>query len=76
MSDNNIILKVDGVNKRFGTQAIISDETLRATDGKLAVRPLGKVQVVGRAARLSAFVLGAVPPLSGCQPLRGSRRER
>jgi adenylate cyclase len=53
----NLAARLEGVNKRFGTQAIISDETLRATDGSLAVRPLGKVQVVGRAEPVAIYEL-------------------
>ncbi len=57
----NLAARLEGVNKRFGTQALVSDETLAATDGSLAVRPLGRVQVVGRAEPVAIYeLLGAV----------------
>ena len=51
------LIRLEGVNKRFGTQALISHETLAATDGSLAVRPLGSVQVVGRAEPVAGYEL-------------------
>lgn len=53
----NLAARLEGVNKRFGTQALISQETLAASDGSLVVRPLGRVQVVGRAEPVAIYEL-------------------
>jgi len=45
----NLASRLEGLNKLFGTRALISGETLARTDGALVVRRLGRVQVVGRA---------------------------
>jgi len=44
----NLAARLEGINKRFGTRALASSETLSATDGSLVARPIGRVQVVGR----------------------------
>lgn len=44
----NLASRIEGVNKQFGTLALASDETIRATDGRFLTRSLGPVRVVGR----------------------------
>jgi adenylate cyclase len=44
----NLASRIEGLNKAFGTLALASGETLRATDGRFVTRPLGRVRVVGR----------------------------
>ena len=44
----NLASRIEGLNKAFGTLALASGETLRATDGRFVTRPLGRVKVVGR----------------------------
>jgi adenylate cyclase len=44
----NLASRIEGLNKAFGTKALASGETLRATDGRFVTRPLGRVKVVGR----------------------------
>jgi adenylate cyclase len=44
----NLASRIEGLNKAFGTRALASGETIRATDGRFVTRPLGRVRVVGR----------------------------
>jgi adenylate cyclase len=44
----NLASRIEGLNKAFGTRALASGETIRATDGRFLTRPLGRVRVVGR----------------------------
>jgi adenylate cyclase len=44
----NLASRIEGLNKAFGTLALASGETMRATDGRFVTRPLGRVRVVGR----------------------------
>ncbi len=44
----NLAARLEGINKRFGTRALASEETLSATDGSLRTRMVGRVQVAGR----------------------------
>jgi adenylate cyclase len=44
----NLASRIEGLNKAFGTLALASGETIRATDGRFVTRPLGRVRVVGR----------------------------
>ncbi len=53
----NLAARLEGINKRFGTQALASEETLSVTDGSLIVRPLGRIGVVGRAAPVAIYEL-------------------
>jgi len=46
----NLASRIEGLNKIFGTRAIVSSETLEAAGGGLPTRRLGRVRVVGRAA--------------------------
>ena len=45
----NLTARLEGLNKTFGTRALVSEETLAATGGALITRLVGRVQVVGRA---------------------------
>ena len=45
----NLAARLEGINKSFGTRALVSGETLSATDGSMVSRLVGQVQVVGRA---------------------------
>jgi adenylate cyclase len=44
----NLAARLESINKRFGTQTLVSGEALAATDGSLIARPLGHIRVVGR----------------------------
>jgi len=44
----NVAARLEGLNKKLGTLAIVSDTTLRATGGRFRARSLGSVRVVGR----------------------------
>jgi len=45
----NLAARLEGLNKLFDTRVLVSEQTLSQTGGALAVRRLGRVQVVGRA---------------------------
>jgi len=57
----NLAARLEGINKRLGTQALASHETLAATDGSLVVRPLGRIGVVGRAEPVAIYELLGMP---------------
>jgi adenylate cyclase len=44
----NLASRLEGLNKTFGTVALVSGETLARTAGQFVVRPLGRARVVGR----------------------------
>lgn len=55
----NLAARLEGINKRFGTRALASGETVSATDGALVVRRVGRVQVAGRTEPVTIFeILG------------------
>ena len=57
----NLAARLEGINKQFGTQALVSGDALAATDGSLIARPLGRIRVVGRAEPVAIHeVLGTV----------------
>jgi adenylate cyclase len=45
----NLAARLESLNKQFGTHALVSAETLAASDGSPVTRRLGSVRVVGRA---------------------------
>ena len=53
----NLAARLESLNKSVGTLALVSGETLAATDGELIVRPLGRVRVVGRAEPVALYEL-------------------
>lgn len=53
----NLAARIEGINKMFGTRAIVSGDTLAAADGDVAVRRLGRVQVVGRGVPVTLYEL-------------------
>ena len=53
----NLASRLEGLNKPFGTLALVSGDTLGRTDGRFAVRPLGRARVVGRAEPVEVFEL-------------------
>jgi adenylate cyclase len=64
----NLASRLEGLNKAFGTLALVSGETLAKTDGRFAVRPLGRARVVGRSEPVEIFELLGLqsedPPMS------------
>ncbi|MCI0656871.1 MAG: adenylate/guanylate cyclase domain-containing protein, partial [Acidobacteria bacterium] len=64
----NLASRLEGLNKAFGTLALVSGETLALTDGRFAVRPLGRARVVGRSEPVEIFELlglkGEATPMS------------
>jgi len=53
----NLAARLESLNKSIGTLALASGEALAETDGKLVVRPLGRVRVVGRAEPVALYEL-------------------
>jgi adenylate cyclase len=53
----NLAARLESLNKTLGTLALASGEALAETDGKLIVRPLGRVRVVGRAEPVALYEL-------------------
>jgi adenylate cyclase len=53
----NLAARLEGLNKAFGTLALVSGDTLAKTDGRFAVRPLGRARVVGRSEPVEIFEL-------------------
>lgn len=53
----NLASRLEGLNKSFGTLALVSGETLALTDGRFAVRSLGRARVVGRSEPVEIFEL-------------------
>ena len=45
----NLAARIEGINKIFGTRAIVSGDTLAAAGEEVATRRLGRIRVVGRA---------------------------
>jgi len=43
----NLAARLEGVNKQYGTWILASDDTIRETEGKILVRMLDRVRVVG-----------------------------
>ncbi len=44
----NLASRLEGVNKVFGTTALVSEEAWKAVEGRLSFRDVGRVAVVGR----------------------------
>ncbi len=56
----NLAARLESANKLLGTRAVVSGETLAATDGGLVVRALGRFRVVGRSEPVAIYeLLGA-----------------
>jgi len=53
----NLASRLEGLNKPFGTLALVSGDTLARTDGRFAVRELGRARVVGRNIPVEVFEL-------------------
>ena len=53
----NLAARLEGLNKMFGTRAMISGDALAQAGGKFAVRRLGRVRVVGRAEPVAVYEL-------------------
>ena len=53
----NLASRLESLNKTFGTLALVSGDTLARTDGRFAVRPLGRARVVGRSEPVEIFEL-------------------
>lgn len=55
----NLAARIEGLNKAFGTRAIVSGDALEAAGGELAARRLGRVRVVGRQEPVALYELCA-----------------
>ncbi len=53
----NLSARLEGLNKLFGTRAMISGDTLAMAGGRFAVRKLGRVRVVGRGEPVTVYEL-------------------
>ena len=53
----NLASRLEALNKTLGTRALISGETLAATDGSLNARALGRFRVVGRTEPVAIYEL-------------------
>ena len=51
----NLASRLEGVNKSYGTQVLVSEDTVRLCDGRLRFKELDTVRVVGRAAPVRLF---------------------
>ncbi len=81
----NVASRLEGANKAFGTEVMVSEDTVGRTGGALITRELGLVQVVGRSTPLRVYELrgfaGEEDPLDldrfdeGLRLLRGGRPE-
>ena len=59
----NLASRLEGVNKVYGTQIILSEETCRLVQDRLLVRELDLVRVKGRAQPVTIYeLLGESPP--------------
>jgi adenylate cyclase len=62
----NLASRLEGVNKKYGTQAIVSQDTAKACGDAVEFREIDRVRVVGRAAPVSLYEplapKGAVEP--------------
>jgi adenylate cyclase len=65
----NLASRIEGLNKLFGTRAIVSGETLAAAGDGFVARRLGRVRVVGRSEPVALFELLAS---DGLAPLPGA----
>jgi adenylate cyclase len=45
----NLGKRIESLNKKFGTQILVTDETRQLTEGEFLMRPVAKVSVAGRA---------------------------
>jgi adenylate cyclase len=64
----NLASRIEGLNKMFGTRAIVSGEALAAAGGGFVARRLGRIRVVGRTEPVALFELLAaegVPAIPG-----------
>jgi adenylate cyclase len=53
----NVASRLEGLNKFFGTSALVSEATYRAAGGAAAARPLGRVAVKGKSAPVLVYEL-------------------
>ncbi|MCL1815634.1 MAG: adenylate/guanylate cyclase domain-containing protein [Treponema sp.] len=51
----NLAARLEGVNKQYGTWILASGDTIRQTEGRLLVRRLDKVRVVGKSEPVQLF---------------------
>jgi len=58
----NLASRLEGVNKVFGTTALVSESTWTAVDGRLSFRDVGRVAVVGRKEPVWVFEPYALDP--------------
>ncbi len=57
----NLASRIEGLNKLFGTGAIVSGEALAAAGAGFVARRIGRVRVVGRSEPVALFELVAAP---------------
>lgn len=53
----NLASRIEGLNKHFGTELMVTDAVARAVDGRFLLRPFGPVLVAGTTIPLSVFEL-------------------
>ncbi len=51
----NLASRLEGANKGYGTQVLVSEDTFKLCNGEVAFRELDTVRVVGRSAPVSLF---------------------
>lgn len=51
----NLAARLEGINKQFGTSLLISENTRKQLDDRIAVREIARVQVVGRREPVRVF---------------------
>jgi adenylate cyclase len=65
----NVASRLEGVNKEYGTDIIIGEETRRLAGGRVHVRELDRLMVYGREGGLAIYELIGVPE-RGAEPPR------
>lgn len=60
----NVASRIEGLNRSFGTEVLISGETLKATQGRLSAKLQGEATLKGRVHPISVYAI----PTSSTEP--------
>ncbi|PYQ15079.1 MAG: hypothetical protein DMH00_00090 [Acidobacteria bacterium] len=70
----NLASRLEGLNKAFGTRALVSGDTLARTHGRFVTRHLGRIRVVGRSEPVELFELLGLEGEAPSSPAEAHRR--